>query len=324
VASSGKKQSRIPKKYRPLVLLLRDVAVAVAIVVCVLVGMYAYTGLWPPIVVVESDSMMHSKENISHIGAIDTGDLVLKKKVDGVSDVRTYVDGYVSGHKTYGDYGDVIIYKKGGLDLYTPIIHRAMIFLEANSDGASYRSDSLKDAAGKWQTSDATDTWDHLTSMLTILHVGYRDQSVAIDVESIIESFLRTGQAVQSGFITKGDNNDYVDQMAGGGLRPVDISWVEGKARGEIPWFGLLKLWFTDTLGSPAPDNSERNLWISLALIVISPVLVDIALTYAEKRGIAKRRLEKPSEDEEKKDMREKKTEAEDSASPAPELPERP
>ncbi len=321
---SDKKPSRIPKKYRPLVLFLRDTAIALAIVACVLVGMYAYTGLWPPIVVVESDSMMHSEENISHIGAIDTGDLVLKKKVDGVSDIKTYIDGYVSGHKTYGDYGDVIIYKKGGQDTYTPIIHRAMIFLEANPDGVSYRSDSLQDAAGKWQASDAADTWDHLTSILTILHVGYRDQSVVVDVGSMIESFTRTGQPVQSGFITKGDHNTQIDQIGGAGLRPVDISWVEGKARGEIPWFGLLKLWFTDTLGSPAPENSVRNLWISLALIVISPVLVDIVLTYVEKRGIAKRRLEKTSEDQEKDDVREKKTEAEDSLSPAHEPPARP
>ncbi|MGQ9587084.1 MAG: S26 family signal peptidase [Thermoplasmata archaeon] len=324
MASPERKPSRIPKKYRPLVLFLRDAAVALAIVACVLVGMYAYTGLWPPIVVVESDSMMHSEENISHIGAIDTGDLVLKKKVDGVSDIRTYIDGYVSGYKTYGDYGDVIIYKRGGLDIYTPIIHRAMIYLEANPDGASYRSDSLKDAAGKWQASNPEDTWDHLTSMLTILHVGYRDQSVVIDIESIIESFSRTEQAVQSGFITKGDHNNQIDQMGGAGLRPVDIRWVEGKARGEIPWFGLLKLWFTGTLGSPAPENSVRNLWISLALIVIAPVLMDIVLTYLEKRGITKRRFERFSEDEEKNDVREKKTEAEDSTSTALEPPKQP
>lgn len=317
MASPEKPKSRIPIQYRPLVLFLRDAGIALAVVICILVGMYAYTGLWPPLVVVESDSMMHSESNTSHIGIIDTGDLVLVKKVDNPSDIVTYIDGYVSGHKTYGDYGDVIVYKKGGDDSLTPVIHRAMIYLEANSDGASYRSPSLQDAQGKWEAANSSDTWDHLTSMLTIFHVGYRDQSVVIDIGSMIQTFSRAGQSIQSGFITKGDHNNQIDQVGGLGFRPVDFSWIVGKARGEIPWFGLLKLWFTHTLGSTAPDNSVRNLWISLALIVIAPVLVDIVLTYREKRNIAKKR------EEQEKAEKEKKTEAENGSGSASEPPKR-
>jgi hypothetical protein len=63
-----------------------------------------------------------------------------------------------------------------------------------------------------------------------------------------------------------------------------------GKARGEIPWFGLLKLWSTNTLGSPEPENSVRDLWISIAVIIVAPVLIDFAATYKEKKDIREKR----------------------------------
>ena len=274
---------------------LRDAGVALLFVILVLLAMFAYTGLWPPLVVVESNSMMHGEDNLSHIGTIDTGDLVLVKKVDKASDVETYVDGLSSGHKTYGDYGDVVIYKRGGSDTITPIIHRAIIYLEINADGKSYRSESLDAApSDRWSTTDATDTWDSLTSALTITHVGYKDLTVVIDIGSMIPSN-------RSGFITKGDHNSQTDQMyAGGG--PVDRTWVVGKARGEIPWFGLLKLWSTGSLGSPAPSNSVTDLWIALGAIVATPIAIDISMTIIERRKIAKKRVDLitgPTEEEE-------------------------
>lgn len=70
----------------------------------------------------------------------------------------------------------------------------------------------------------------------------------------------------------------------------MDIDWVVGKARGEIPWFGLLKLWFTDSLKSEAPDNSVTNLWIAIAIIIIVPITIDVVLTYRIRKRIARRR----------------------------------
>ena len=282
-------------KYRGVILFLRDAGVALLFVILVLLAMFAYTGLWPPLVVVESNSMMHGEDNLSHIGTIDTGDLVLVKKVDQATDVETYVDGLSSGHKTYGDYGDVVIYKRGGSDTITPIIHRAIIYLEINADGQSYRSESLDAApSDRWSISDSTDTWDRLTSRLTITHVGYKDLTIVIDIGSMIPS-------QRSGFITKGDHNSQTDQMYGGA---VDPTWVVGKARGEIPWFGLLKLWSTGSLGSPAPSNSVTNLWIALGAIVATPIAIDISMTIIERRKIAKKRagLLTGSTDEEDKE----------------------
>jgi len=268
-----------------LMLFLRDAGIALLFVVFILLAMFAYSGLWPPLVVVESNSMMHGDDNTSHIGAIDTGDLVLVKKVDHPSDITTYMDGLSTGHKTYGDYGDVVIYKKEGSDILTPIIHRALIYLEPNADGLSYRSASLRDAPeSAWSTYPVNDTWDHLTGALVLMNVSYNRVTVQIDVGNMIRYFEVQGIDPKAGFITKGDHNPQTDQSYGGLAPVVDFTWIVGKARGEIPWFGLLKLWSTHSLGSPAPDNSVRDLWISLALIIISPIAVDIILSIREKR----------------------------------------
>jgi len=289
-------------------LFLRDAGVALAVVVLVLVTMYAYTGLWPPLVVVESDSMMHGNDNISHIGIIDTGDLVLVRKVTSASEVETYMDGYVSGHRSYGDYGDVMIYKPDGTEARTPIIHRAMIYLEYDPLNDCFRAESLRDIqqGTKWMTTDDEDAWNHLTSTLRIYHVGWNDQTVSIDLSSLLPNRA-------SGFVTKGDGNTNTDLMLNRN-NLVDIDWVVGKARGEIPWFGLLKLWTTDSLGSAAPENSVTNLWISIILIVVTPVMIDIGLTYREKRAITKesaKRLEAAPAEEEDGQKEEKRVEEE-------------
>ncbi len=261
----------------------RDAGVAALIVASVLLTMYAFAGQWPPLVVVESESMMHGDDNMSHLGIIDTGDLVLVQKVESTKDIVTYVEGYVDGHRTYGDYGDVVIYKVNGQTVRTPIIHRAMVYLEANADGSSYRVSALRELpAGKWSSSNSADTWDHLTGVLTIYNVGYDHLPVVIDIPHLSMPYV-------SGYITKGDHNTIIDQFSGGS--PVKFSWVVGKARGEIPWFGLLKLWSTGTLGSPAPENSVEYLYASIGLIIVAPILIDLGMTYKEKRESRKKRI---------------------------------
>ncbi len=271
----------MPKKYKGVVLFIRDTCVALLLVGTMLFAMYAYTGLWPPLVVIESNSMMHSEENTSYVGVIDTGDMVLVKDVDRVGDIETYVEGFVSGHRTYGDFGDVVIYNSGGDSSSTPIIHRAMLYLEENGDG-TYTCEALQYLPeDKWRTSDTRDTWDGLSSTLTILDVGYRDQLVVISVDRLHGT----------GFITKGDHNSAIDQSQSiSSYRPVELDWVVGKARGELPWFGLLKLWATGTLGSAAPPNSVTNLGICMTLIVIGPILTDVLMTHRTRKRIAARR----------------------------------
>src|SRR5512136_2920662 len=71
---------------------IRDIAVAVIIMAVVLAAIFAYTQVWPPLVVVESSSMQHG-DTTSFIGVIDTGDLVFVQAAPNRADVITYVQG---------------------------------------------------------------------------------------------------------------------------------------------------------------------------------------------------------------------------------------
>ena len=98
----------------------RELLSAFAVVLVVFLLAWGYTGNWTPMVVIESGSMEHDgnplypEPGFTHIGAIDTGDLVLVKSAER-DDIVTYLEGKQTGYKRYGDYGDVIIYYKNGV-----------------------------------------------------------------------------------------------------------------------------------------------------------------------------------------------------------------
>ena len=60
---------------------------------------------------------LYAEPRYSHLGIIDTGDLVIVKEAEK-SDIVTYLAGKKTGYKMYGDYGDVIVYYKNGIDTY--------------------------------------------------------------------------------------------------------------------------------------------------------------------------------------------------------------
>mgnify|MGYP000892081664 FL=1 len=115
---------------------IREAMLAGGLVVLVLISMWVATGSFPPMVVVESGSMMHTEEG--SVGAIDPGDLVLVMNPDRV-EIVTFVEATEEGnenfgYETHGMAGDVIIYQKnGGSD--TPVIHRALLKAVANDSG---------------------------------------------------------------------------------------------------------------------------------------------------------------------------------------------
>ena len=47
-------------------------------------------------------------------------------------------------------------------------------------------------------------------------------------------------------------------------------------ARGELPWFGLIKLYATGTAPDYTPENSKVDLVIALALIIVVPIAIDV------------------------------------------------
>lgn len=243
-----------------ILLLIRDILISVAIVGIILSALWGYTGQFPhsPMVVVTSGSMMHDDSPFGKIGTIDPGDLVLVKKVYSKNDVITRGNSTNphTKHRTYGDYGDVIIYYPMGNKDRVPIIHRAICWVEVENGRYTVKEYNIYNA-----------------SSITIpeLHLsGYKPKN--------------------SGFITKGDNNDYPDQIPNGGIceQPVKPSWIIGKARGEIPWFGLIKLMFFGNGGgysgedaikvgkAVAPKDEWICLGISLLIIIGIPTGWDI------------------------------------------------
>lgn len=100
--------------------LTRDVLfVAVMIGVFMLVS-YIALGTTRPAVAVESGSMLPN---------IGIGDVVIIKSYER-TDIITYTEGAQSGYKSFKNYGDVILYRKYGSTTDTPIIHRAMYWVE--------------------------------------------------------------------------------------------------------------------------------------------------------------------------------------------------
>lgn len=270
------------KKMLPMV---KDVLTAVIVILIIVAVMFAYTGVWPPMVVIESGSMMHDDSAYGKIGTIDPGDFAFVKKVNDRNDVVTYYQGKKAGYETYGNYGDVIIYIKNGVG-GTPVIHRAMCWVEVNitENGTFYDVPELN--------------YYHL-STITITELNLRDYDPKVN---------------HSGFLTKGDANNGCDQDPSAGIEDglgrkveiVKLEWIVGKAQGEIPWFGAIKLsvddWSTGTnnAGNVAPDCWVM-LGVSILILFILPISMDYLLQLIsvkkqkkkEKREIALDKLER-------------------------------
>lgn len=265
--------------------LIRDVAIGGLVLLLVLSSLWVYTGRWghSPVVVVESGSMMHCSNGIGgsasigrecdssrfgRLGTIDPGDLILVQEANGRDDIETYAGG---GQDRYGEPGDVIVYKPNGEGLNVPVIHRAMFWLQVEADG-SYTLPEL--GATRVRSLDV----DDLGLDREEYRLGPSCQEVAWPHN------LRPGMA---GFVTKGDNNECFDQSSSGlQYLVVEEDWVVGKARGEIPWLGLVKLFVTDTLntilGRPhepnyhnASGDTKIILWVGLAVLIGGPYVYE-------------------------------------------------
>ncbi|MFQ6128611.1 MAG: S26 family signal peptidase [Thermoplasmata archaeon] len=288
---SEEQEKKEKKKWiRSLLFLLRDLGIAALIVGIILLSLFLYTSNWPPMVVVESRSMQHS-DTESFIGTIDTGDLVLVQRTPSSGDIITYVEGRVEGHGTYGDYGDVIIYKEGGDFQDKSIIHRALIRLVLNESGESIDVPDLDspkwelggDWSGKNLGGEQVTSPYGLNNTLTLYGVGHAHRNVTLSIGNYLDEFQARGWN-DSAFVAMGDNNRMPDPHA------VRLEWIVGKARGEIPWFGLLKLTLFRDPGAPccaswgdpyAAKNSWDSLLISIVLIVALPIALDFGISYA-------------------------------------------
>jgi signal peptidase len=225
---------------------MREVATGVAVVLVVLSLLWGFTGQpigRSPIVVVESGSMMHCSNGyvpygrdcdarFARLGTIDPGDLILVKDVDGAGDVDTRAG---DGRSHYGRSGDVIVFRPDGLGDRTPVIHRALFFLQVNEDD-TFTIEEL----GLSHVRDLDDP--------RIQELGLSSNYAGTVRDGRLDPFCGPAGPGRSGFITRGDNNPAADQGAHTGIAncPVQVEWILGEARGEIPWLGLVKLYATD------------------------------------------------------------------------------
>ena len=203
----GKARSGGGTNWRVLVYDVVNSAVAVLLVGALL---FAVSGVWPPMVAVESPSMNPQ---------LQTGDLVFVMEEtrfpgDGEQGETGVVTARV-GRTTDADYrkfqrqGDVIVYKPDGDGDTTPIIHRAMFWVE---DGENWYDKADRQAVGRYdRCGESTD------------------------------EAMPNCPAPHAGFVTKGDANSRYDQVDGlsGPVRP---EWVVGTAEVRIPLLGCIRL----------------------------------------------------------------------------------
>jgi signal peptidase I len=278
-ASEDSTPGRKPIYWRARDSLFFEPLVALAIVVLLLVSLFAYTQNWPPIYVVESNSMQHGTND--QIGLINTGDLVLAQKIS-VSDITPYVTGLQSGYKTYGEYGDVLLYWPNG-QTTTPIIHRAILYLQYQPNGTYDAADLQGLPCGNatnavyayFPTGPGSLPSCRTTSLggiLDLYDIGWDSLNISLNLQN-------AALGRHSGFLTLGDGNSLPDQY---GVTVPELSalvepgWIIGVARGMIPWFGSVKLLLQGQAGEVPPQS-----WQFMGLTIIGAILIAFGIHYA-------------------------------------------
>jgi signal peptidase len=234
--------------------LIRDILIALLLVLIILTALWAYTGQWfgAPMVAIESGSMQHRDEPYGRYGTINAGDMVFLVKTHVKSDIVTNIEKD-SNNFYYGKYGDVIVYMPYGDKDRDQIIHRAMCWVEYNEEDQTYNVKGYN--------------LSHVKS-ITIPELGLSNYK---------------SNPPHSGYITKGDNpdtNPTCDQGSGGICdEPIKFEWVSGKARGELPWIGTLNLFFNDiTQGKSTVANVPQDCIVCLIILIIILISIPVAL----------------------------------------------
>ena len=191
------------------------------------------------------------------------------------------------------------------------IIHRAMIYMELDSNSGGtvvWHIPSLQNYEYWNVTSDGMYTkdttyremcWDSEKCLLTLTSdrsewyfwltdVGYAGVNVYINLYKLAQG-ASDGYA---GYLTKGDNaatNTRFDQTSGiYENKLVERSIIKSVAVFEVPWIGCIKL-MVNGHASSIPDNSKRDLVITIIVLIVSIVAIDMAYSHIS-RSIAERK----------------------------------
>lgn len=178
-----------------------DIVSSAGSVLLVGVLLFAVSGVWPPLVAIESPSMDPN---------IKEGDLVFvmeEERFSGPGDRSGVVTAASDdSYRKFQQPGDVIVYEPDGNSRQTPIIHRAMLWVDAGENWYDRANENYIGSA---------DNCEELTSC----------------------------PADHAGFITKGDNNGRYDQVGSTPIsEPVKPGWVVGTAELRVPFLGQVRL----------------------------------------------------------------------------------
>ncbi|WP_247003508.1 S26 family signal peptidase [Halosolutus gelatinilyticus] len=200
------------------VVLARDILSSVALVALIGLLLFGISGIWPPLVAVESGSMEPNMQEGDLIFIVDDDRFVGDDPIDGTG-IVTRETGQDSGHEKFSQPGDVIVFKPDGSDRRTPVIHRAHFWVEKGEN---------------WVDTKANQK--------------YLGGATCAEVQAC--------PAPHDGFVTKGDDNMGYDQHYGGAqTNIVKPEWVTGKAMFRIPYLGHIRLAFDSIFGMTAPTS---------------------------------------------------------------------
>ena len=196
------------------VAIVRDLATSIAVVALIGLLLFGVSGVWPPLVAVESGSMEPNMAKGDLVFVADQERFVGDGSIEGTG-VVPYADGAESDYTKFDDHGDVIIFYPNGNEMQTPVIHRAYYWVEAGEDWVATHGEQ-----------------DRLNG------------NTCAD--------LVTCPAPHDGFVTMGDANAGYDQVANTGADTdvVKPEWITGKGMFRIPWLGYVRLTFDNLLAT--------------------------------------------------------------------------
>ncbi|WP_280587636.1 S26 family signal peptidase [Halorubrum sp. Boch-26] len=154
---------------------IREMLSSVAIVLAIGLLLFGVSGVWPPMVAVESGSMEPNMEVGDLVFVTEPGRFAPDAANNDIG-VVTHEGGQAAGYQTFGSYGSVVIYRPPGRTA-SPIIHRAMFHVEEDENWYDRADEEYHSAEGCTE--------------------------------------LRHCPAPNKGFITLGDNNGAYDQANG-------------------------------------------------------------------------------------------------------------
>ncbi|MFB6123500.1 MAG: S26 family signal peptidase [Haloferacaceae archaeon] len=180
----------------------RDVAKTLLSGAVLLFVLFAVTGVWPPLLAIESGSMAPH---------VRTGDMLVVGTADRFASPAADEAGVLTARRAaavgttrFGAHGDVVVFSTPNRT-GPPVVHRAMFHVAAGENWYA-RADPAALPPG---------------------------------VESCAD--LRNCPAPNAGYVTKGDAVSTYDQ-ATGAIPPVERHWVRARALARIPYLGWLRL----------------------------------------------------------------------------------